>query len=100
MECADDVGAHMEPEVKTVVLQPLVGRMLGQYQIEGLLGQGGMGVVYRARDLKLQRPVALKLLPSTLTADPERRKRFILEARAAARISHPAIAQVYDVDED
>jgi predicted Ser/Thr protein kinase len=89
----------MNPRTKTVVLQPLVGQTLNQYRIEALLGQGGMGVVYRAHDLKLQRPVALKLLPADLTADPERRKRFLLEARAAARISHPAIAQVYDVDE-
>ena len=93
------VGANMDPQAKTVVLDPLIGRTLSQYRIEGLLGQGGMGVVYRARDLKLQRPVALKLLPADLTADQERRKRFMLEARAAARISHPAIAQIYDVDE-
>ncbi|MCX6928951.1 MAG: serine/threonine-protein kinase, partial [Verrucomicrobia bacterium] len=58
-----------------------------------------MGVVYRARDLKLQRSVALKVLPADLTADQEQRRRFMLEARAAARISHHAIAQVYDVDE-
>lgn len=89
----------MDPRDKTVVLHPLVGQTLNQYRIEALLGQGGMGVVYQARDLKLQRPVALKLLPANLTADQERRKRFLLEARAAARISHPAIAQVYDVDE-
>jgi serine/threonine protein kinase len=89
----------MDPQTKTTVQDPLIGRTLGQYRIEGFLGQGGMGVVYRARDLKLQRPVALKLLPADLTADQERRKRFMLEARAAARISHPAIAQIYDVDE-
>jgi serine/threonine protein kinase len=89
----------MDPRDKTVVLHPLVGRTLDQYRIEAVLGQGGMGVVYRAHDLKLQRPVALKLLPAEVTGDPERRKRFFLEARAAARISHPAIAQVYDVDE-
>jgi len=93
------LGAAMDPQTKTLVLDPLIGRTLSQYRIESLLGQGGMGVVYRARDLKLQRPVALKLLPADLTADPERRKRFVLEARAAARISHPAIAQIYDVDE-
>src|SRR3989442_13713907 len=58
-----------------------------------------MGVVSRAHALKLQRAVALKLLPAGLTGDPERRKRFLLEARAAARISHPAIAQGYDVDQ-
>lgn len=89
----------MDPDPKTLVLHPLVGQNLNQYRVEALLGQGGMGVVYRARDLKLQRPVALKLLPANLTSDQDRRKRFLLEARAAARISHPAIAQVYDVDE-
>ena len=93
------VGANMDPQTKTVFLNSLVGQSLNQYRIEGLLGQGGMGVVYRARDLKLERPVALKVLPDDLTTDQERRKRFMLEARAAARISHPAIAQVYDVDE-
>jgi serine/threonine protein kinase len=89
----------MDPQMKTLVMDPLIGRTLSQYRIEGFLGQGGMGVVYRARDQKLQRPVALKVLPADLTADQERRKRFMLEARAAARISHPAIAQIYDVDE-
>ena len=89
----------MTPRTLTVVLDSLVGQTLKQYKVEAVLGQGGMGVVYRAHDNKLQRQVALKLLPADLTSDPERRKRFLLEARAAARISHPAIAQVYDVDE-
>jgi serine/threonine protein kinase len=90
----------MNARTKTLVLNPLFGQHLKQYRIDGVIGQGGMGVVYRAQDLKLQRPVALKLLPTELTADAERRKRFIFEARAAARISHPAIAQVFDVDEE
>ena len=89
----------MDSRTKTRVLHPLVGQTLGQYRVDGVLGQGGMGVVYRAQDLKLQRPVALKLLPAEVTADEARRKRFFLEARAAARINHPSIAQVYDVDE-
>src|SRR5262245_26937140 len=89
----------MELPPQTEVMHPLVGRTLGQYRVEGVLGQGGMGVVYRAQDLKLQRSVAVKMLPPELTADAERRKRFLLEARAAARISHSAIAQVYDVEE-
>lgn len=80
--------------------QPLLGRTLKQYRIESILGQGGMGVVYRAHDQKLQRPVALKLLTPEVISDPNRRKRFLLEARAAARVSHPAIAQVHDVDEE
>jgi tRNA A-37 threonylcarbamoyl transferase component Bud32 len=89
----------MDPQSKTLVLHSLIGQTLKQYRIDGVIGQGGMGVVFRAHDLKLQRTVALKLLPSELTDDPERRKRFLVEARTAARLSHPAIAQVYDVDE-
>jgi serine/threonine protein kinase len=89
----------MDALSKTLVLPPCAGQTLKHYRIDRVIGQGGMGVVYRAHDLKLQRPVALKLLPTELTADAERRKRFLLEARTAARISHPAIVQVYDVDE-
>jgi hypothetical protein len=89
----------MDALTKTSVLTPWAGQTLRHYRIEGLIGQGGMGVVYRAHDVKLQRSVAIKVLPAELTADADRRKRFLLEARTAARISHPAIAQVYDVDE-
>ncbi len=78
----------------------MVGKTLKQYRIEDTLGQGGMGVVYRAQDTKLRRPVALKVLSAELTSDPERRRRFLLEARSAARLTHPCIAQVYDVDEE
>jgi tRNA A-37 threonylcarbamoyl transferase component Bud32/FtsZ-binding cell division protein ZapB len=89
----------MEQPPKTLVLHEWIGRTLGQYRVEALLGQGGMGVVYRGYDVKLQRPVALKCLSRELVQDADRRKRFLLEARAAARINHPAVAQVYDVDE-
>ena len=89
----------MEARTKTVALHPVEGQTLKQYRVEALLGQGGMGEVYKAHDLKLQRPVALKILPREFTADPERWKRFMMEARTAARINHPAIAQVYDIDE-
>ncbi len=77
----------------------LAGRNLKHYAVEEAIGQGGAGVVYRARDIKLGRPVALKLLRPDLIADPERRNRFLQEARAAAALTHPAIAQVYDIDE-
>ena len=89
----------MDSPTITVVLPTYVGQTLKQYRLDGVIGQGGMGVVYRAHDLKLQRSVAIKVLPTELTADAERRKRFLLEARTAARISHPAIAQVFDVDD-
>ena len=77
----------------------MLGQTLKHFEIEETLGKGGMGVVYRSRDTKLQRRVALKVLSAGITADPEKRKRFLQEARAAARVTHPSIAQVYDVDE-
>lgn len=78
----------------------MIGRTLKHYEVEEALGNGGMGVVYRARDTRLERPVAIKLLKPELVADPDRKSRFLREARAAAAVSHPAIAQVYDIDED
>lgn len=78
----------------------MVGKTLKHYRIEGLLGRGGMGSVYKAFDLKLARPVAVKVLREDLVADESRRARFLQEARAAAAVSHPSIAQVYDIDED
>lgn len=89
----------MDALSKTLVLPPTIGQTLKHYRLDAVIGEGGMGVVYRAHDLRLQRPVAIKLLPTALTADAEQRKRFLIEARTAARISHPAIAQVYDVNE-
>jgi serine/threonine protein kinase len=77
----------------------MIGETLKHYKIEELLGMGGMGVVYRARDTRLQRPVALKILKPELVADPVRKSRFLVEAQAAAAVSHPAIASVYDIDE-
>lgn len=76
----------------------MVDKTIKHYKVDEFIGKGGMGVVYRAQDTKLNRPVALKMLKDDMTADPERLKRFIQEARAAAAITHPAIAQVYDID--
>jgi len=75
-------------------------QMLRQFRLEGQLGAGGMGVVHRAYDTRLHRPVAVKLLSPELTSDYARKQRFLQEARAAARISHPAVAQIFDADED
>jgi eukaryotic-like serine/threonine-protein kinase len=77
----------------------MIGQTIKHYQVEALLGKGGMGVVYRARDTRLGRPVALKVLPAEFTRDEDRKARFLQEARAASAVNHPAIAQVYDVDE-
>lgn len=74
----------------------LIGTFIGEYEIIGQLGVGGMGVVYRARQFNLAREVALKLLPQEYGRDSEYIERFLREARAAARLNHPNIVQVYD----
>jgi len=73
------------------------GEKLGPYEIVAPLGAGGMGEVYRARDTRLGRDVALKILPADLANDPSRRARFEQEARAVAALNHPNIVAVYDV---
>src|ERR1051325_5732122 len=70
---------------------------LGRYKIRSLLGAGGMGEVYRAHDPTLERDVAIKVLPATCLADPERLVRFEREARAAGALNHPNIHSIYDV---
>jgi eukaryotic-like serine/threonine-protein kinase len=75
------------------------GRRLGAYQVQALLGAGGMGEVYRARDTKLQRDVAVKFLPHAFTSDPERLSRFEGEARMLAALNHPNIGAIYGFEE-
>ena len=75
------------------------GRRLGTFEIESPLGAGGMGEVYRALDIKLNRPVAIKVLPEALASDPERLKRFEQEARAASALDHPNIITIHDITE-
>ena len=70
---------------------------LGPYEILAPLGAGGMGEVYRARDTRLGRDVAIKVLPAGLSSDPERLQRFEQEARAAAALNHPNILALYDI---
>src|ERR1700722_7915195 len=74
-----------------------VGTKLGQYEIVGLLGAGGMGEVYRARDANLNRSVAIKVLPPSLSADSDRLRRFELEARSASALNHPNITPIHDL---
>jgi Tol biopolymer transport system component len=76
-----------------------VGSRIGPYQVLGPLGAGGMGEVYRARDTKLNRDVAIKLLPPSLADDPDRRARFTREAQTLAALNHPHIAQVHGLEE-
>ena len=75
----------------------LVGRTLGPYSVMSLLGVGGMGEVYAARDTRLGRMVAIKILPSDVAQDPERKRRFLQEARAASALNHPNIVTLHDV---
>jgi len=76
----------------------MTGRTLGHYQIEAKLGEGGMGVVYRARDTHLDRPVAVKVLAADALTNPERKRRFVQEAKAASALNHPNIITIYDID--
>jgi non-specific serine/threonine protein kinase len=76
---------------------PLEGRTLGHYYVESLLGRGGMGEVYLARDPRLERAVALKILPLDLVGDAERMQRFTREAKAASALNHPNVATIHDV---
>ncbi len=77
----------------------MIGRILSHYKVLEELSRGGMGIVYRAVDVKLDREVALKVLPPELVADSERKRRFIQEAKAAAKLEHPHIGVVHEIDE-
>jgi serine/threonine protein kinase len=75
------------------------GTTFGPYVIDSMLGSGGMGVVYRARDPRLDREVAIKMIPPEHCDSVERRRRFETEARSAARLAHPNVVAIYDVGE-
>src|SRR6202171_3970139 len=75
------------------------GEKLGPYEIVAPIGAGGMGEVFRAKDTKLDREVAIKVLPSALARDPERLTRFEREAKVLASLNHPNIAQIYGIEE-
>jgi serine/threonine protein kinase len=75
------------------------GSRVGPYEITGSLGSGGMGDVHRARDTRLKRDIALKILPESFAADPDRLARFQREAEVLASLNHPNIAQIYGIEE-
>src|SRR5262245_25073755 len=76
----------------------MIGRQVGRFEILEEIGKGGMGVVFKARDTHLDRIVALKILPSEKVSDPERQRRFALEAKAASALNHPGIVTIHDID--
>src|SRR5213593_1203629 len=75
------------------------GTRLGRYEIRSQLGAGGMGEVYLAEDTKLDRKVALKLLPADVAANQDRMRRFVQEAKAASTLTHPNIITIHEIDE-
>lgn len=77
----------------------MIGKKISQYEITEQIGEGGMGVVYKARDTKLKRLVALKFLPTNQTASADQKKRFIREARAASNLDHSNVGTIYEIDE-
>lgn len=110
-EVEDMLGAHRRAEgvldapitdageALEALRPPWIPEQLGPYRIDGELGQGGMGVVYRGVDTRLDRPVAVKLLPLGLGSDPKARQRFIREAKAASSLDHANICTIYDIGE-
>ena len=76
----------------------MIGRSLAHYEILAKAGEGGMGAVYKARDTRLDRFVAIKILSAATVLDPERKRRFAQEARAASALNHPNIVTIHDID--
>src|SRR5262249_54618527 len=94
-----DDGAHDQLLIVADAVHPAPPRRIGQYEIVQLIGAGSMGEVYRARDTKLNRDVALKVLPPLFAIDPDRVARFTREAQVLAALNHPHIAAIYGLEE-
>src|SRR5437899_1753703 len=81
-------------------IQPMLGKMLRHYRIDAKIGAGGMGVVYKGWDTHLDRPVAIKVLSANAVSNPERKRRFVQEAKSASALNHPNIITVYDISNE
>jgi serine/threonine protein kinase/Tol biopolymer transport system component len=110
LESFDEAGDFIEKPVLDGALfssartptpsESIIGHKVGNYEILSLIGAGGMGEVYLARDARLDRQIALKLLPAQFTADPAQVRRFEREARAASALNHPNIITIHDIDRE
>jgi len=92
-------GAALPGAAQAVAPDPMVGKILHHFRVLQPIGQGGMGRVYHAHDLSLDRPVALKVIAAEVSQDATQRERFIREARAQARLSHPNVVGIYYIGE-
>jgi len=99
MIAAHESGGGDLPAAAATDLELRPGTQLGVYRVESLIGAGGMGEVYRASDTRLGRDVAVKLLAEDRLGDPDRRRRFLQEARSASALNHPNIITFYDLTE-
>jgi hypothetical protein len=95
----DFLGGSPLAQLTGVASNDFIGRQLGSYRVLSLLGRGGMGEVYRARDSRLGRDVAIKVLPTRFTEDAERLARFESEARMLAALNHPHIGAIYGLED-
>ena len=99
-ELRREVEALLAQEGDSTITQFAGGAQLGPYKIEAPIGAGAMGEVFRARDTRLHRTVAIKVLPHDRVADPDRKRRFLQEARAASALNHPNIVVIYDISSE
>ncbi len=95
----DGAAELLRPETAESPAGPRLGRQIGVYRLTAIIGEGGMGVVYKAHDSRLNRTVALKFLNPHLNLDPAAKERFLLEARAAAALEHPNICTIHEIGE-
>jgi serine/threonine protein kinase len=96
----EEMLSRHENQQATVILGPVEREWIGPYRVESRIGAGGMGEVYRARDSRLKREVAIKVLPTAHMKDQEARDRLLKEAQAASALNHPSIVTVYDIGSD